>query len=78
MSSAVWSSFRQKRPGSEAARAESKAGSGTKPAAAPSIESLAAEEVEALLRQFDMTSKYGPSMGVTRLERWVSRGGAVG
>ncbi|KFM24861.1 DNA polymerase delta subunit 4 [Auxenochlorella protothecoides] len=70
MSSAVWSSFRQKRPGSETARPESKAGSGTKPAAAPSIESLDAEEVEALLRQFDMTSKYGPSMGVTRLERW--------
>jgi DNA polymerase delta subunit 4 len=36
-----------------------------------------AEADEQLLRQFDMTSRYGPVSGITRLQRW-ERAAALG
>lgn len=68
--------FKQQRAGRPAAGKKAAAEPATtRQAAAAEAAALPApalqeEAAEAALRQFDLTSKFGPCVGISRLERW--------
>ena len=65
------SSFRAEKPLSRR-RAPTKADAAKAPSVlpAPAPPALTAEQLEDVLRQFDLNPRFGPFVGIDRLERW--------
>lgn len=71
MKGSIGSHFRQQR-GERAAGKKQPAAAAPAPAPALAAAALRQDEeaAEAQLRQFDLATKYGPCMGITRMQRW--------